>query len=98
MATGICGQSAASLRHSATTGVSPNLLRAGHSLAAGAASVRPDTCASIPAALPRQPRVGGQRLAEEAGQLPIAVAHLAERVDSGGEQPTPQRQPAGGIV
>src|SRR6266704_2062419 len=42
MATGICGQSAASLRHSATTGVSPNLLRAGHSLAAGAASVRPD--------------------------------------------------------
>jgi hypothetical protein len=42
MPTGICGQSAASLRHRAATGVSRNLLRAGHSLAAGADSVRPD--------------------------------------------------------
>jgi hypothetical protein len=43
MPTEICGQSAASLRQSAATGVSPNLLRAGHSLAAGADSVRQDT-------------------------------------------------------
>jgi hypothetical protein len=51
-----------------------------------------------PAAPPRPPRVGGRRLAEEAGQLPVAVADLAERLDPGGEQPTPQRQPPGRVV
>src|SRR5512132_2883230 len=40
-----------------------------------------------PRRLPRQPRVGGERPAEEAGELPVAVADLAERLDPGGEQP-----------
>jgi hypothetical protein len=51
-----------------------------------------------PGRLPRQPRVGGEPPAEEAGELPVAVADLAKRLDPGGEQPPPQRQPGGGIA
>ncbi len=51
-----------------------------------------------PRLLPRQPRVGGERPAEEAGEFPVTVADLAECLDPGGEQPTPQRQPGRGIA